>query len=807
MKCSYRQPRPKRTAALLIVTALLFLSPLAQARECMDVASYLDDILSKKDLQISAYERAYRANSPTFNARSQRYTKPGYQAASNGERAKLISEIVEGAADQKAVFDLRLNAKAEDLVPMLKANRSAQIVDPKIVDGKLVAKLNGSADELSYTVEIPLEAIDNFAYWKGAARTGDRQVVSFADSSGKALEDFMKSVGPGKSPEDYTKAFKELGSDWNYQNDILAALDKKVAAGQTLTKDEFALAMMVERNRTQAAPARLNQLLAAYDGRASALKGSAPNAEALLKDIPMDASMRARAQRLLSSVEGERLPPAVIVDSSKDVAVRGAVSDRVTPIKEISIEDVSSIADQSPKRLTPERPQVEYTADGVPKRGEILHDSDLGPRPGSKDVTPSNKDEVLQALTAADEAPEVTTDIVSRLEEPELNTIVIEETPRITDQSPKRLTPERPQVEYSEAGVQRRGEILHDSDPGPRPGSKDITPGTTDDVVQAGTVADDIPDTTPRITASSVDETPPRVTPERPLVSQADDVPPRVDAGDTPSLTAADDALEGAAKTAPEGGLFNMVRRGWGRFRDFLRSNQPKVVRTATTTGRVVAAMEDRPDPETPPAVTDPALDGPEQPGLPANEDGDDDPADDSDNGTLSDDQTREAIGKVNLAANLVEETKLRPVWEMKLEASAIEDTPEVQEILTKGNMSVTCQKTAGVPEGCSFDGKPGDQKFTKKYKRLLDSDYVVDVRWEYKSSESKKFEVTQIFTVPMLNCDDVAEDDKETEAACFGPAEDEVPSFKGVTGPQLLPMPQMPQLRQRGVYITPGFN
>ncbi len=806
MKCSFRPLIDTKQWILLVVLAVYCFGVELQAKECVDVAKYLDDVLSKKELQIASYERAYRANSPTFTAREQRYTKAGYQSLETSERAKIINDLVEASQGEKAVFDLRLNSLADELPPMLRANRNVQIVDPKIVDGKLIAKLNGSESGLAHTIELPLESIDNFAFWRGAARSGERQVVSFSDSSGKALEDFMKSVGPNKAPQDYTRAFKELGSDWNYQNDILAAIEKKVASGTQLSRDEFALAMMVERNRTQAAPARLNELLSAYDARVDGLRGSAPNADDLLKDIPMDASMRARAQRLLSNVEGERLPPAVITESTSEVAQRASV--RAT-----TDDGPRVITDQSAKRLTPERVKVDVETPNGRMQGEILHASDPGPRPGARTI-PHQADEPLQAAAGADDVADASTDIATRTTVPkasaagasdealqaaggadeltEASTDLAtradiadaenvaratddDEIRLITDQSPERLTPERMQVDVDTPEGRVQGDLLHDSDPGPRPGFR--------------TVGDEAAEGTTDVARASDD-----------VARVSDDV-----------AAAADDTGEGLTLMARMG---NTLSRWWDNTKNFaasVRRNPTPAVRTATTAGRVAHAEPTLPERGTASDEEDNLDDSPpEETAPPPQEEApaETEPPPEVAPGTLSPDQAREALAKINLAVNLNEETRLRPTWEVVMETTALEDTPESQEILKQGYMEVICQQVEGVSEDCTFNGGVGETKFTKNYKRLIPpQDYRVVVNWVYKASDGNEQRIPQAIAILPLDCDDIPEDDSETLVACGYVEEETIPEFRGVTGPQLLPMPQMPQLRQRGVYITPGFN
>src|SRR5690606_17449505 len=147
------------------------------AQDCVAISNSLSDVLAKKEKELADLQKVFLRNNSIFSTHELRYSKPGYVPLDQGARAKAIEDIVKEAGGEKVVLDLRLNSKANELSPYLRAHHQIQIVDPKIVDGKIIAKTHGTPD--AYTIEIPLDSIDNLAFWKGLERSSQRKVISF----------------------------------------------------------------------------------------------------------------------------------------------------------------------------------------------------------------------------------------------------------------------------------------------------------------------------------------------------------------------------------------------------------------------------------------------------------------------------------------------------------------------------------------------------------------------------------------------------------------------------------------------------
>lgn len=740
-----------RRALMLAVMCCFSFSLIAQ--ECLPVGQVFSEALAKKEAELAQLESVFRSNSAKFSAQEARYSKAGYQPLNVSERARIFEDLLKEAGDQKAVFDLRLNSKARELSPLLRAHHQAQIVDPKIVDGKLIARLNGSSPELSHTVEIPLDAIDNLAFWKGLERQGQRRVVSFADPTGKALEDFMKSVGSNKSAREYTEAFSKMRGDWNQQNDILAAIDAKAARGQGLSDDEFLLGLMVDRNRTSRTPARMSAFENAYKRRNEAMKGAEPDAKALLADIPMDAAMRERAERLLSAVKGERLPPAVVA--------------RTTDVQEVGTG--TQVAIRGSTDIVPASDEAAKATNAL--EGEIYLPGEPIPGSNLRDVNPTGVRETgTEVVVVPTRAPvTIEGEVVTRPG--------TEVTVRPVDSESRALVPTNTVTEANKVDdVALDGEIYLRDEPIPSNNLKDVNPtgvretGTEVAVVPA---RDDVIDVVPNNRALTLrTETPPAVIPT-PSPQAVSNFMRRTRA----SITA---ALTGAA--------------AYLGLRSTSSVDEPEVVPEVEPTD--ASTDEPAPEPGEEPVVEPTPVPSPTTTVA------------DSES-ALNDAEMAAEFENLVISANLNEKTKNKPENEWVIKVSVTPESPNSKAFLDSGYFDLVCGKDDHEKVACNYKADKGVLEITRKLRRQKDKDYSVGVYWLFPNKKDADREDYTI-KVPALDCEVVVNEvkpDPDMLAACELSDEEYIPSFDGVSGPQLSPPPTMTPLRPRGVYITPGFN
>lgn len=687
MKFRSKKPFTKLTALTSVMALLisLILPIQVMAQECAAIGNSLSDILAKKEKELADLQKVFLRNNSKFSTHELRYSKSGYVPLDQSARAKVIEDAMKEAGGEKMVFDLRLNSKANELSPYLRAHHQIQIVDPKIIDGKIVAKTHGTPD--AYTIEIPLDSIDNLAFWKGLERSSQRKVVSFSDSKGQALADFTQSVGENKRPRDYTEAFARMKDDWNQQNDILAAIDSKVARGDSLSKGEFAVGLMVDRNRTSKMPSRLSAFEEAYDSRVAALKGSEPNADELLKDIPMDPSMRERATRLLGGVKSNKIPPAVI---DRQVARTALV-----PIEEVKLPAVRTTGTEVVPRNNDalevvSRPAVNQADDVL--EGEIFLKGEEIPAKNLKEINPEARAHETGTAIAVREVDEpITIELTAAKNADEGAQLALESEKRLTLPAPERVV-------------------------------DDVPPSV---VIKPEQVAKAVSWTKTKIAAGI-------------------------------AATAAFFSLKGDSRDPAA------------------EEDQP------------APAANPDPDPDddtaTPPPQTTTA------------------------DTTLSPEDLANEFENLVIKSKLTEKTKNKPEVEYTITVSVSPETSKSKSFLESGHFELSCESKLNETHPCKYKADKGVLEIKRTFKRHKEKDYGVGISWLFQGKKNVDKEDGSI-KIPKLDCANIAEGDTDTQAACDLTSEEYVPSFNGVTGPQLTPPPAMVPLKGRGVFITPGFN